>query len=244
VTTFRSLTLVIAVLLLAGGALTGIHLLNTNTTAPLPAQLSTADAGGQPAPAVPPVEQIPPAPDAPQTAQAPAGSAPSNAAPKSVPTNSGPAQQPTATQPDRTSDSGHGSDHDSDSDRWRSGDPGHWHGAYPDGFPRRDQYPFRDRQPGFGGQQPGFAGQQTPGQPGFGGQQPGFTGQQTPGQPGFGGQQPGFTGQQPGFTGQQTPGQPGNTPADRDRARQEVADALCDRYHIPRERCQIEPTAR
>jgi hypothetical protein len=174
VTTFRSITLVIAVLLLAGGALTGIHLLNTNTTAPLPAQLSTPDAGGGPVPAgsVPPVEQLPPAP-----AGAPAGPAPAAGASKVVP--AAPAPRAT-TAPDRSSGSRTGSDQDSD--RWHGG-PGQWRDRDPDGFPRRDQYPFRDQQPGI-------------------------------------------------------------TTAQRDSARQQVANAICDRYHLPRERCQIESGAR
>jgi hypothetical protein len=169
VTTFRSLTLVVAVLLLAGGALTGIHLLNTTTSAPVPAQLSTSDAGDRPAPA--PVEKITPAP---VVTQAPAGTgSPAVTAPAQRPapalTDRTPASRPTTDAPDRTSDT------------WRD---------RPDGFPGRDQYPFRQRDPGTGNQ----------------------------------------------------PDQDRSTPTDRDRARQQIAYALCDRYHIPRERCQIEPS--
>jgi hypothetical protein len=191
VTTFRSITLVIAVLLLAGGALTGIHLLNTNATVPLPAQLSTPGADGRtdgPG-TVAPVEQVPPAPAAPRTAAAPPVVAPA-AAPA-------PVQRPTTTAADRSS--GSQTDRASTSDRWNGGS-GQW--PNPEGFPRPDQYPFRDRPPGFGAFQA------------------------------------------PGQAADRQSGQAGTTPTDRDRARQQIAYALCDRYHLPRERCQIEPSDR
>jgi hypothetical protein len=200
VTTFRSLTLVVAILLLAGGALTGYHLLHTNTSAPLPAQLSTSDAG-QPG-SVPPVEQIPPAP---QATPAPAQPAPTTAASKNLPATPAPAQRPTTTAPDRTSDrtpdSSGGSGRWHGTDGWHGGADG-WHD--PADFPRRDQYPFRPRE-GFGQHGPGF------------------------------GSRPGQT-----QNGAATPSTPA-APTEADTARQQVANSVCDRYHIPREHCQIEP---
>ncbi|HEY9415245.1 MAG TPA: hypothetical protein VIQ30_10830 [Pseudonocardia sp.] len=210
-TTFRSFTLVVAVLLLAGGALTGFRLLHTTTSAPLPAQLSTSDSAGQPG-SVPPVEQIPPA--APQVAPTtaspgtatPGTATPGTATPKRVPTNPAPAQRTTTTAPDRTSGSG---DDRSPAARGSYRDFGRWHD--PDGFPRRDQYPFRPRA-GFGQNGPGF------------GNRPGQAPTQTQTQTRAAG--------------------PSTAPTEGDRARQQVADAICDRYHLPREQCQIDSTGR
>ena len=179
----------VAVLLLAGGALTGIHLLHTNTSAPLPAQLSTSDAG-QPG-SVPPVEQIPPA-----ARPTPAPAAPTTGAPAQRTATQAPAQRPATTAPDRTPDSDQAPDSD------RTPGAGRWHD--PDGFPRRDQYPFRPRD-GFGAHGPGFGG----------------------------------FGNRPGQTQDRSTAPA--APTDADRARQQVAYAICDRYHIPREHCQIEP---
>lgn len=184
----------VAVLLLAGGALTGIHLLHANTSAPLPAQLSTSDAGGGPG-SVPPVEQIPPAP---QTAPAPGQPAPTTAASRNPAGTQAPAQHLTTTTPDRDS-GGDGADNgtnptDGDSDRWHGN--GDWHD--PEGFPRRDQYPFRPRE-GFGQHSPGFSNR-------------------------------------PGQTGLAAPA----APSQGDQARQQVANAICDRYHISRDHCQID----